>query len=50
MFIVIIEYRVEIEGFNIDLYFRMGEKMIVLEGEKIGVSLLDGTEVECVIE
>ena len=33
-----------------DLFFRIIEKVMVFEGEKIIVSLLDGTEVEVVIE
>ncbi|HHX60281.1 MAG TPA: recombinase family protein, partial [Epulopiscium sp.] len=39
-----------IEEFDVDLYFRMVEKMTVLGDEKVVVSFLDGTEVECVIE
>jgi hypothetical protein len=38
------------ERFEIDLFFSITEKMTVLEGEKIIVSLLDKTEVEVVIE
>lgn len=49
-FIEIIEYGKPIEEFDIDLYFKMIEKMIVLGDEKIVVSFLDGTEVECIIE
>lgn len=33
-----------------DLYFKIIEKMVVFEGEKIIVTLLDGTEIECEIE
>lgn len=33
-----------------DLFFRIIEKMTVFEGEKIIVTLLDGTEIEVVIE
>ena len=36
--------------FDIDIYFKIIEKMIVFEGNKIIVALLDGTEVEVVIE
>jgi site-specific DNA recombinase len=32
------------------LFFSIAQKMTVFEGEKIIVSLLDGTEVEVVIE
>lgn len=38
------------EDFDIDMYFRIIEKMTVFDGEKIIVSLLDGTEIEVVIE
>lgn len=39
-----------LEEFDVDLYFRMAEKMTVLGDEKVVVSFLDGTEVECVVE
>ena len=39
-----------IKEFDIDLYFKMIEKMVVIDGDKIVVSFLDGTEVECIIE
>jgi len=39
-----------VEDFDIDMYFRIIEKMTVFDGEKIIVSLLDGTEIEVVIE
>lgn len=48
-FISIIEIGKRIEEFDIDLYFKMIEKMTVFEG-KIIVRLLDETEVECIIE
>lgn len=35
-----------IEEFDVDMYFRIIEKMTVFDGEKIIVSLLDGTEIE----
>lgn len=38
-----------IKEFDIDLYFRMIEKMVVFEG-KVIVGFLNGTEVECIIE
>lgn len=38
-----------IEEFDSGLYFRVIEKMVVFE-DKIIVGLLDGTEVECIIE
>ncbi|NLZ52722.1 MAG: recombinase, partial [Thermoanaerobacteraceae bacterium] len=34
---------------DVDMYFRLVEKMTVFDGEKIIVSLLDGTEIEVVI-
>jgi len=39
-----------IKEFNMDLYFRIIEKMIVFDGEKIIVTLLEETEIECKIE
>ncbi|MGO5066824.1 hypothetical protein [Clostridium sp. LCP25S3_F8] len=39
-----------IKKFDVDLFFRIIEKMTVFDGEKIIVSLLDGTEIEVVIE
>jgi len=36
------------EKFDIDLYFKIIEKMTVYDGEKIIISLLDGTELEVV--
>ncbi|GIW57284.1 MAG: hypothetical protein KatS3mg083_229 [Candidatus Dojkabacteria bacterium] len=39
-----------VEDFDVDMYFKIVEKMTVFEGEKIIVSLLDGTEIEVVIE
>nr|WP_304519138.1 zinc ribbon domain-containing protein [Clostridium estertheticum] len=39
-----------IKEFDIDIYFKIIEKMIVFEGNKIIVTLLEGTEVEVVIE
>lgn len=49
-FIKIIEKAEPIKEFDMDLYFRIIEKMTVLEGNKIIVTLLDGTEIECEIE
>jgi len=49
-FIGIIEDGAEIEEFDVDLYFRMVEKIEVLEDRKVVVGFLDGTEVECIIE
>lgn len=46
-FINILEDATSIEVFDIDLYFKMNEKLTVFEGERIVVSLLDGTEIEC---
>ncbi len=39
-----------IEEFSVDLFYSIIEKMTVFEGENIIVSLLDGTEIEVVIE
>lgn len=38
-----------IESFDMDLYFKLIEKMTVVEGTRIVVTLLDGTEIECEI-
>lgn len=48
-FIGIIESGERIDKFDIDLFFRMIEKMIVNQ-DRIIVGLLDGTEVECTTE
>ena len=39
-----------LEEFDVNLYFRMVEKMTVLGDEKVVVSFLERTEVECVME
>lgn len=39
-----------INEFDTDLYFASIEKVIVYNGGRLMLSLLDGTEVECVIE
>lgn len=39
-----------IEQFDLDLYFKMVEKMTVFEGEKIIETLFDGTEIEIEIK
>ncbi|MFL0197769.1 recombinase [Clostridium sp. WILCCON 0269] len=49
-FIEIIGDAKPIVEFDINLYFRIIEKMTVFEGVKIIVTLLDGTNVECEIE
>ena len=48
--IKILEFAEVTEEFDIDIYFKIIERMIVFEGNKIIVTLLDGTEVEVVIE
>lgn len=48
-FIGIIEDGAEIEEFDIDLFYRMIERMVVFEN-RVMVGLLDGTEVECISE
>ena len=40
----------KVAEFDIDLYFAMVEKVIVYDGGRIIVTLLDGTEVECEVE
>jgi len=35
-----------VEEFDIDIYFKIIEKTIVFEGNKVIVTLLDGTEIE----
>ncbi|AYF55251.1 resolvase [Clostridium novyi] len=49
-FIKIIEKAKPIKEFDVNLFLKVIEKMTVFEGEKIIVSLLDGTEIEAVIE
>lgn len=49
-FIEIIKDAEKVEDFDMDMYLRLVEKMTVFEGEKIIVSLLDGTEIEVVVE
>ena len=49
-FIDIIKEAEALKEFNIDIYFKIIEKLIVFEGNKIIVTLLDGTEIEVVIE
>jgi site-specific DNA recombinase len=49
-FIDVINNVEPIQRFDIDLYFMIVEKMTALEGQKIIVTLLDGTEIECEIE
>ena len=49
-FMRIIENAEPIQEFDMDLFFRIIEKMTVFEGQKIIVTLLDGTKVEVVIE
>ncbi|WP_330397106.1 recombinase family protein [Anaerovirgula multivorans] len=39
-----------VEEFDMDLFFRLTEKMTIFEKEKIIVTLLDGIEIECDIE
>ena len=38
-----------IKEFDIDIYFKIIEKTIVFEGNRLIVTLLDGTEIECEI-
>jgi len=48
-FIGIITEAEVVTEFNVDLYFMLVEKMVVFDGGRVVVSLLDGTEVECTI-
>ena len=48
-FIEIIGNGEGLEQFDVDLYFRIVEKMMVFGNEKLSVNFLDGTAVECVI-
>jgi site-specific DNA recombinase len=49
-FIKIIEGTEKIKEFDIDIYYKVIEKITVYQGNKIIVTLLDGTDVECEIE
>lgn len=49
-FIKIIEKAEQIKEFDANLFLSIIEKMAVFERKKIIVSLLDGTEIEIVIE
>ena len=49
-FIKIIKDAVPIKEYDMDLFFRIIEKMTVFEGQKIILTLLDGTEIEVVTE
>ncbi|MTI80825.1 MAG: recombinase family protein [Firmicutes bacterium] len=48
-FIEILKKAKPITEFDIDLYFALVEKITVLEGDKMIVTLLDGTDLECQI-
>jgi len=45
-----VENAEQIEEFDMDLFFKIIEKMTVFEGENIIVTLLNGTEIEVIIE
>jgi len=49
-FIEIISSSEIMKEFDMDLFFRIVEKMTVFEGKRVIVSLLDGTEIEVIIE
>ncbi|WP_369692323.1 zinc ribbon domain-containing protein [Halalkalibacter krulwichiae] len=49
-FIELIEKAEPITEFDLELYFTLIRKFTVFEGERIVVSLLDETEIECEIE
>ena len=45
-FISVFENAMPLSCFDVDLYFMLVEKIIVYEGSRLVVTLLDGTEVE----
>jgi site-specific DNA recombinase len=49
-FAKIITERGRIKEFDVDLYFALTEKVVVHDGGRLMVVLLDGTEVECTVE
>lgn len=49
-FIEILKKSEPLKGFNMDLFYSITEKMVVINDKKVVVRLLDGTEVECEIE
>lgn len=49
-FVEIVKNAEQVEAFDIDLFFRIIEKMTVFEWEKIIVTVLDETEIECEIK
>jgi uncharacterized ubiquitin-like protein YukD len=49
-FIDIVKGSQAIKQFDVDLYFKMVEKMTVVDEDKIVVTLLDESEIEAVIE
>lgn len=49
-FIKILAGAKAISGFDVNLYFDLVEKITVYDGGRLVVSLLDGTEIECVNE
>lgn len=46
-FIGILKKAKPIKEFDVDLFFSLIEKMVVINDKEITVGLLDGTEVEC---
>ena len=40
----------QINVFDVDLYFALTEKVVVHDGGRLVMILLDGTEIECIIE
>ncbi len=46
--VVVVRYFLSIQ-FEIDLYFALVEKMMVFDGGRVVVGLLDGTSLECEI-
>ena len=49
-FIKIFERAQKIEKFDVDLYYKVIEKIVIYQGNKVIVGLLDGSEIEIIIE
>jgi len=49
-FIQIFSNAEPVERFDVDLYFKLVEKIVVHDAGRLVVSLIDGSEIECEIE
>lgn len=49
-FINILADAEKVEEFDVDMYFKLVEKMTMFDGKKIIVILINGTEIEFVVE